>query len=85
MNKERTTQLTISILAIIAITYGRLVNFPDAVHRIYGLPLNWGTHQLVSIAGPVDIWSINLTNLTFDLAFWMLIILVIPTLVSRKR
>ena len=85
MNKERTTQLTISILAIIAITYGRLVNFPDAVQRIYGLPLNWGTHQLVSIAGPVDIWSINLTNLTFDLAFWMLIILVIPTLVSRKR
>jgi hypothetical protein len=85
MNKERITQVTISILAIIAITYGRLVNFPDAVHRLYGFPLNWGTHQLVSIAGPVDIWSINLTNLTFDLAFWMLILLVIPTIVSKKR
>ena len=85
MNKVKIIQTMIAILAIIGIVYGRLESFPDASSRLYGLPFKWGIHQLVSIAGPVDVWRVNLTNLTFDLAFWMLIILVIPSIVSRTR
>lgn len=85
MNKERITQEIISILAIIGISYGRLVSFPDAESRIYGLPFNWGTHQLVTIAGPVDVWRVNLSYLVLDLVIWFLILLVIPGIVSRKQ
>ena len=84
-NQNIVTQIVASILAIIAITYGRLVSFPDAVHRLYGLPFNWGTHQLVSIAGPVDIWSINITNLVINLGFWMLILIVAPLLLKKNN
>jgi hypothetical protein len=82
-NQTIVTQIVASILAIIAITYGRLVNFPDAVHRLYGLPLNWGTHQLVSIAGPVDIWSVSVMNLVIDIVFWLAIIQISMILVER--
>ena len=56
-----------SIVAIIGITYGRLVNIPDAVHGTYGLPLQWGIHQLSTIAGPIDTWNVNITYLVIDL------------------
>lgn len=75
----------VSFVAIIGIAYGRLVSFPDAVSRLYGLPLIWGVHQLVSIAGPIDFWSVNVTYLVFDLMFWMLVLLVISILMDRKR
>ena len=74
----------VSLVAITGIAYGRLFSVPDAVSRLYGLPLNWGVHQLVTIAGPVDIWSVNVTYLVFDLAFWILILLIIPIIIDRK-
>ena len=85
MSKERIIQVIVSMLAVIGLLYGRLVSFPDAVSRVYGVPLNWGTHQLVSIVGPVDIWSVNLTYLAIDLVIWLLIIQVISTVVSRRQ
>ena len=60
-------QFTCAILAIIAFTYGTEFSVPDAVSISYGFPFNWGVHELMTIAGPVDIWKINLTNLILDL------------------
>jgi len=85
MSKERIIQGIVSLLAFIGILYGRLVSFPDAISRVYGIPLNWGIHQLVSIVGPVDIWSVNLTYLAIDLVIWLLIVQVISTVVSRRQ
>jgi len=73
-----------SVIAIIGIAYGRLYSVPDAASKIYGLPLNWGVHQLVNIAGPVDIWSVNITYLVLDLIFWLIILLVLPSIVERS-
>ena len=75
----------ISALAIVGLTYGRVFNVPDAFSRLYGLPLRWGVHQLSTIAGPVDYWNVNLTFLIIDLAFWLLIILLVPVIISDKK
>jgi hypothetical protein len=85
MKNETIIQGIISLIAIIGISYGRLVSFPDAESRIYGLPFNWGTHQLVSIAGPVDIWSVNISNLVLDLAFWFVILLAAQFILDLKK
>ena len=77
-------QSIVSVVAIIGIAYGRLFSVPDAVSRLYGLPLRWGVHQLVSIAGPVDVWSVNVTYLVFDLTFWMLVLLATSIVKDRK-
>ena len=82
--KKLLIQSVVSLIALIGIAFGRLFSVPDAVSRLYGLPLNWGVHQLATIAGPVDIWSVNVTYLVFDLAFWMLILLIIPIVIDRK-
>ena len=77
-------QSIVSLVAIIGIAYGRLFSVPDATSRLYGLPLRWGVHQLVTIAGPVDIWSVNVTYLVFDLTFWMLVLLATSIVKDRK-
>ena len=85
MNKRRIiVQGLCSVLAVIGVAYGRLISFPDAVSRLYGLPITWGVHQLVTIAGPVDVWSINITNLAIDLIFWLITILVLPSILEGK-
>ena len=77
-------QSIVSLVAIIGIAYGRLFSVPDATSRLYGLPLRWGVHQLVTIAGPVDVWSVNVTYLVFDLTFWMLVLLATSIVKDRK-
>ena len=65
-NKKFLIQSISSVIAIIGIAYGRSISLPDATSKIYGLPLTWGVHQLVTIAGPVDIWSVNITHFIND-------------------
>lgn len=62
--------IVISIFAIIAIAGGLTYHLPDYVHTNYGFPLKWGTHTLSTIAGPADIWNIDLWALAIDLACW---------------
>lgn len=76
-------QFSIALFAIASLVFGRLVDWPDAVHTLHGLPLNWGTHQLSSIAGPVDLWSVNLVNLSIDLVFWIGLIILIPIVLEN--
>ena len=77
-------QLAIALLAITVLVFGRPVSMPDNIHTLHGLPLNWGAHQLVTIAGPVDTWRVNLVNLAIDLVFWFGLAIGIPCL-SKKR
>lgn len=77
-------QSIVSLVAIIGIAYGRLFSVPDATSRLYGLPLRWGVHQLGTIAGPVDIWNVNISYLVIDLIFWLVILLVLP-MITRAR
>ena len=76
-------QSAVAILAIVMLVFGRPVSMPDNVHTLHGLPLNWGTHQLVTIAGPVDIWRIDMINLTVDLVIWFAMIILVPFVLKR--
>jgi len=46
-----------------------------SIHIDYGFPLVWATHTLSTIAGPADIWKVDITALIIDLAFWLGIML----------
>jgi hypothetical protein len=76
-------QAAVALFAIAALIYGRPVSFPDNVHTSHGLPLTWGVHQLVTIVGPVDTWTVNLVNLTLDIAFWFGLVLMSPVITER--
>ena len=76
-------QILCSIVAVAAIVYGSKFSVPDAESISYGFPFNWGLHQLMTIAGPVDIWDVNITNLTIDIGFWLLIIIATPILLEK--
>ena len=78
MDRTKIFQIAIAVIMVITMLYGRHVSYPDNVHDLYGLPLVWGTHQLVTIVGPVDSWMVSITNLAIDLVFWVGIILIAP-------
>jgi len=59
-----------SAIMILALTLGITYDWPDYVHVNYGFPMVWGTHTLNTIHGPVDIWSVDVLSLLFDLIFW---------------
>lgn len=67
---------------LFALLYGRTVNVPDNLQSLHGLPLVWGTHQLATIAGPVDYWMVGLINLAVDLIIWLLVIFLVPYVVK---
>jgi hypothetical protein len=78
-------QAITSVFAIMAVTWGIRYDWPDYVHVKYGLPLTWGVHTLNTIVGPADDWSINLTNLSIDLAFWLGIVILLRFLMTFRR
>ena len=43
-----------------------------------------GNTSVVTIAGPVDIWTVNVVNLVIDLVFWLLIIEIINMIIERR-
>ena len=45
-NQTIIVQSIASIFVVISIAFGRTLNFPDAVSKMYGFPLKWGIHQL---------------------------------------
>ena len=67
-----------SALTIVALTWGTRTDVPDYLQESHGFPLVWATHDLGTIAGPVDIWSVDLSALIIDLSFWLgLMVLVL--------
>jgi hypothetical protein len=58
--------------------------WPDFDHWRYGLPLLWLTHQVSSIAGPVDRWFLDMVSLTIDMLLWALTALGLTYLLERR-
>jgi len=84
MDKARLYQILVVVIMLVAMVYGRSVSFPDNVHVVHGLPLVWSTHQLVTIAGPVDTWRVNMANMIIDLVFWASLIILTPNLAYKQ-
>ena len=92
MNSIRTTHISFVIIlwvsiAVLAVTWGTTFDWPDFVHVNYGFPFVWATHTLVTIAGPVDKWNVNVAYLTMDLALWLgsMVIVTAALLYLRDR
>ena len=84
MKKESVFQAGVAVLMLGFLLYGRPINVPDNMQTLHGFPLVWGNHQLVTIAGPVDYWMVNITNLAVDLVIWLAIIVIIPYLTKTQ-
>lgn len=87
MDIRRTSMIVNAILSavtIIALVWGLRYNWPDNVHVRHGFPLTWGIHTLITIAGPVDIWRVNISSLVIDLAFWLGALLVVNLYLLRR-
>jgi len=80
MSVSRATLIGVAlgILTVAALTYGWTTSYPDNLNVSYGLPLMWGTHQLVTIAGPVDTWRVDVTALFIDLVVWVALLILVP-------
>lgn len=70
----RAIPIVVAAVALIALVWGTRYDWPDNVHVRYGIPLTWGTHTLVTIAGPANIWRVTPINLILDLVFWLALI-----------
>jgi len=74
--------MVLSLVFGIVLTTVSLVRYehesvPDLAVTGYGFPLVWLSHQTTSIAGPVDVWSIQWLGLISDLLFWWVISIAI--------
>jgi hypothetical protein len=72
-----------SVAMIVFMVYGFTVSMPDNVYTRHGLPFAWGKHQQVTIAGPVDTWSVELKALLGDLVFWSAVTMTGPLMLTR--
>jgi hypothetical protein len=72
------------IVTCAALLLGFTYNWPDFVHVDYGLPLTWATNTQSKIAGPVDQWAVNTSNLLIDLIFWLGIMTTVITVLLYK-
>ena len=70
----RAIPIVIALIALTTLVWGERYNWPDNVHVRHGLPLTWGIHTLVTIAGPADFWNVDLVNLVLDLFFWFALV-----------
>ena len=72
------SRVVLGVLTVAALTYGWTTSYPDNVNVSYGLPLRWGTHQLITIAGPVDVWRVDTAALFINLVVWVALLIVVP-------
>ena len=72
------------VITCVALLFGFTYNWPDFVHVDYGLPLTWATNTQSTIAGPVDQWVVNPSNLLADLIFWLGIMTTAITVLLYK-
>lgn len=84
-NRLLISKVILAIIMIFNITYGVTTKNPDDFHISYGVPLSWGTNQQVTIAGPVDTWSINMSNLVLDMVFWITLVLALDIVYERME
>ena len=82
MEKGEIAQAAVAVVMIIALILGRPVNMPDNVMNLHGLPMIWGSHQLMTIAGPVDTWTVSINTLVIDLVIWLALLMLTPVAVK---
>ena len=75
--------VAVSIMMIVCMVYGVTASMPDNVYTRHGLPFTWGRHQTVTIAGPVDTWTVELNALLGDLIFWSAVTITGPLMLTR--
>jgi len=73
------------VLTLVSTIRYEIWSVPDAEEVRYGLPFFWLFHQTTSIAGPVDIWSVQWLNFTMNYVFWFIISAVIVYVLNRYR
>jgi hypothetical protein len=75
----------IGIVGLISLLYGSVYSIPDLVTVSYGFPLRWGVNTVVTIAGSVNRWEVNLMSLIIDLTVWIgLLVLASIYLIYRR-
>ncbi|MCW4040208.1 MAG: hypothetical protein NWE83_05605 [Candidatus Bathyarchaeota archaeon] len=79
-----------SLLLGIVLTFVLTLRFeteiiPDSTVTRHGHPFFWLHHQTSSIAGAVNIWSVQWAFLVIDFALWFIISAVIVYVVDRYR
>lgn len=72
------------VVTAVGLIFGFNYNWPDYVHVDYGIPLNWATNTLSTIAGPANLWVVNISNLLIDLVIWLTIMAAIVALLMYK-
>ncbi len=73
------------VLTLVSTIRYEIYSVPDAEEVRYGLPFFWLHHQTSSIAGAVDIWSVQWLNFTIDFVFWFIISVLIIFVLNRYR
>ena len=66
-----------TILTILVVTWGTRNDWPDNVHINYGFPFVWSTQTLSTIAGPVNLWAVDISALIINLALWLGVMLIV--------
>jgi hypothetical protein len=74
-----------SIMMTVCTVYGFTASMPDNVYTRHGLPFTWGRHQTVTIAGPVDTWTVKLNALLGDLVFWSAVTMTGPLMLTKDK
>ena len=73
-----------AFLTVAALLWSLRYDWHDFVHVDYRLPLTWGTNTLSTIAGPSNLWDVNVSNLMVDLIFWLVIVVAAVALMLFK-
>ena len=66
-----------TILTILVVTWGTRNDWPDNVHINYGFPFVWSIQTLSTIAGPVNLWAVDISALIINLALWLGVMLIV--------
>ncbi len=77
--------LILSGVGTFAILYSYSYAVPDLLEARYGFPLTWGWHIMNTIAGPTDVWRVDLLSLGLDAAIWFLILTMASALINYRR
>lgn len=72
--------LIMTLLTILAMSWGNRFDWPDNVHIDYGFPLTWSTQTLSTIIGPVNLWTVDIAALILNLTIWLTITLITTTI-----
>lgn len=68
--------MLVAVVGVAAILWGFDYVVPDLGISKHGIPFIWGVNTTITIAGPVDRWSVDITALMIDLLVWFSLILV---------